>query len=268
LTVTPDRVRELARTPEGSRAVQQSLEQACSDCERREIALQFRGNVSTAVRCPHANFVLQKCVSALRSQDAQFIIDELTNKEDLFNLARHKFGCRLLQRLLEHCRGDQISGLGDILVSRAMPLCRHSYGNYVIQHLLIYGSDDHKRKLVKVFIKQIDKICADMTSLRVLSTAFDVCDDEQRLALALAVYNSDLLISLANKRRGHQVVKAALDAFPVENMEYGNARTQLLSANEPLCRTRYGRSVLRHCEGEEQSMEGDADCSPSKSDVQ
>merc|ERR1712176_649983 len=102
--------------------------------------------------------------------------------------------------------------------------------------------------------RHTDTICADMTSLRVLSTAFDVCDDEQRLALTMAIYNtSNLLISLANKRRGHQVVKAALDAFPPESTELENARTQLLSANEALLKTRYGRSVLRYCQGE-QSM--------------
>merc|ERR1712046_259388 len=140
--VTPELVRELAFHPEGTRAVQRALEDARSDDERRTLALQFKGYVWTAVMCPHANYALQKCVATLRPQDAQFIIDELSRRKDLCNLARHKFGCRVLQRLFEHCRSDQVQHLGDILLSECIQLSRHCYGNYVMQQVLTHGSDE------------------------------------------------------------------------------------------------------------------------------
>ena len=50
--------------------------------------------------------------------------------------ARHKYGCRVLQRLLEHARHDQLNGLVDALLAKAIPLSRHYFATYVMQHIL------------------------------------------------------------------------------------------------------------------------------------
>merc|ERR1711879_636110 len=213
---------------------------------------QFKGHICEAARCAHANYVLQKCVASLRSQDAQFIVDELTCRKEVCKLARHSFGCRLLQRLMEYCRADQVQHLGDALLSDAIGLCRHMYGNYVMQHLLIYGSDAHRHKFVSLLARHVHSVTADMTSLVVLNTAFEICDVEQCLTLAQAICNSPrgLLVATAQRRRGHQLVKLVLEALQPGSPELDNARAQLLSAKATLSATRYGRSVLRCCEKE------------------
>lgn len=266
VTVTPETVWELARRPEGSRAVQEALEQARDDDERLQLAMQFKGHICEAARCSHANYVLQKCVASLRSQDAQFIVDELTCRKEVCKLARHSFGCRLLQRLLEYCRADQVQHLGDALLSDAVGLCRHIYGNYVMQHLLIYGSDAHRSKFVSLLARHVHSVTADMTSLVVLNTAFENCNGEQCLTLAWEICKSPrgLLVASAQKRRGHQLVKLVLETLTPGSAELMNARAQLLSAEATLSATRYGRSVLRCCL-QVTSEVNDDDGSPSSS---
>merc|ERR1719247_1621296 len=88
----------LAREKEGCRLVQEALENATGDADRVALASEMRGRVWEALRCPNANFVLQKCIGVLRPQASQFIIDELRDKGSS-KAARHRFGCRVLQRL-------------------------------------------------------------------------------------------------------------------------------------------------------------------------
>merc|ERR1712187_33669 len=192
--------------------------------------------------------------------------DELKSRKEVCKLARHSFGCRLLQRLFEYCRADQGQHLGDALLSDAIGLCRHMYGNYVMQHLLIYGSEVHRSKFVSLLARHIHNVIADMTSLVVLNTALENCNGEQCLTLARAICKSPrgLLVASAQRRRGHQLVKLVLETLTPGSAELMNARAQLLSAEAILSATRYGRSVLRCCQ-QETSEVNDDDGSPSSS---
>merc|ERR1711976_979399 len=92
---------------------------------------------------------------------------------------------------------------------------------------------------------------SDMKSLAVLSIAFEVCDKEPRLILGRAICDSrGLLVKIAQKRRGHQVARFALEALPPCSTELENAYAQLLSARDTLANTRYGRSVVKFCDRE------------------
>merc|ERR1712107_368698 len=261
VVVTPELVRDLASHPEGTRAVQRALDEARSDDERRELALQFKGHVWSAAVCPYANYALQKVIATLRPSDVQFIIDELSCRSDLCLLARHKFGCRVLQRLFEHCRADQVHHLGDILLTECIQLCRHSYGNYVMQQLT-HGSDEHHTKLASLLARQIKSVASNISSLGVLSLALEVCDAEQRLNLGRIICDSKgLLVKLAQQRHGHRVALSALEAFLSDSTEHEKAYAQLQSARDTLSNTRYGRRVLSLCERDSAQLD-DEDVSP------
>ena len=98
MTSLVGRVWELSQDSKGCRDVQLALEQAGEDL-RRLIVAEVAGHVLDAMRCPHANHVLQKCITSsrpateghrlsdcnhyasqfvrLRPADCQFIIDEI-----------------------------------------------------------------------------------------------------------------------------------------------------------------------------------------------
>ncbi len=75
------------RNAEWSRMVQRALEDAKGDAERAALAEGLRGDVCTAMRCPHANYVVQKFVTIMPPQSLLFVRDEI--RTDLRSSERH-----------------------------------------------------------------------------------------------------------------------------------------------------------------------------------
>ena len=63
-------------------------------------------------------------------------------KGNVGQLSIHPYGCRVVQRVLEHCTisavKDNIRGQ---ILHTTLPLATDQYGNYVIQHMLEYGPE-------------------------------------------------------------------------------------------------------------------------------
>merc|ERR1712187_886710 len=149
-----------------------------------------------------------------------------------------------------HCRNDQLHYLGTVLLSETMALCRHIYGNYVMQHLLTYGTAEQRSRFVNEFARNVLS-GTDMVSLGVLNTAFEACDAEQCLILARAICSTrGILVPFVQRRRGHQTVKSVLHALPAGSADLEAARAELLAAKGHLSKSRYGRCVLRLCQQE------------------
>ena len=72
------------------------------------------------------------------------IIDEVTT--NMKELAKHPYGCRVVQRLIEHSVGEQKVRVLDCVFEGDMTneLITHEYGNYVIQRALTYGRPQGK----------------------------------------------------------------------------------------------------------------------------
>lgn len=56
-------------------------------------------------------------------------------------LSSHPFGCRIIQRILEHCSDDgRKAVVMEEILKAAAQLAQDQYGNYVIQHVLERGT--------------------------------------------------------------------------------------------------------------------------------
>lgn len=164
----------------GCKRVQQALDDAATDDERITLASALRTHVLEASRCPNANHVLQKCIEKLRPLDSQFILDEILNvgPNAAASVAKHQFGCRILQRLLEHCPAGQVQGLVDELLRDAVLLAMHRYGNYVLSAVLEHGSALCKLKLTMLLAKDASSIVANKYGYDVLSKALENADPQ------------------------------------------------------------------------------------------
>lgn len=63
-------------------------------------------------------------------------------------MSTHPYGCRVIQRILEHCTKEQIVPILEELHQAIERLVQDQYGNYVVQHVLEHGSLDDKSKIV------------------------------------------------------------------------------------------------------------------------
>ena len=68
----------------------------------------------------------------------------------MYALSTHPYGCRVIQRILEHCTIDQTSPILGELHEHTERLIQDQYGNYVIQHVLEHGSPDDKSSIVNM----------------------------------------------------------------------------------------------------------------------
>merc|ERR1712187_976650 len=69
---------------------------------------------------PHGNHVLSKLVEVMPSATLGPIIEQLHGTA--VQVAKHRYGCRVLERLIEHCSETQLSVLMEEVVAESEPL--------------------------------------------------------------------------------------------------------------------------------------------------
>lgn len=236
---------KLSQTATGCRKVQAEFENGLN-CARVAIASELRGHVWKSVESPHANFVLALCIEKLTPDASQFIVDELKSwKGAPAYLARHKFGCRIFERLLEHCP-MQVKGMIDELLineSIARTLCMDSFGNYMMQHIFEHGYEDQKRALAELLSTCASNLCDNENAIAVIAKALECAPFQERQVLARVLLRDERqFVKLALRRFGNVAVQAILKMSGQE----GRTLQQFVRDHEKQLKTcRHGRAVLK-----------------------
>jgi len=194
-------VRICAMDRHGCRVLQHVLELA-TDKQQTEIACELHGHVCEAIESQHANHVLQKCVEMMRPPATAFILSELTANKSPSTIAQHEFGCRVLQRVIEHFSPKQLETcLGEVLNNSAY-LCKHKYGNFVMQHILEHGNQG-QRGVIIVALKQnllnLQQPRVDQHTCNVLDKALTYGPIEDQRELAGAILTKEGLLACIAK---------------------------------------------------------------------
>lgn len=260
----------LACDPDGCREVQKEFEGPGGDAKRVALASELHGHVWEAVRCPHANHVIQKCIVAMKPQASQFIIDELVSglgtSGGASQAARHRYGCRIVERLVEHCSSSQVSGLIEDLVNDVVVLSKHPYGNYVMQHLLEHGPIDQRRKMVMVLAQNANAVGSDCYARAVVSKALNHAAREEQVSLAQALLREPgLIATMARTRHGHVAAKFVLQHL--DGPDRDEARRQLFADLAVLRASRYGRFVAACLDHTMEQDTEETDISPIAGDL-
>lgn len=222
---------------DSSRALQLALESA-STKDAVALAYGLRGYVQELIASRHGNYVLQKVVEVVPASVFSFIAEELLYIGA--SVARHRFGCRILCRLLEHLN-EQTCTLVDEVLKDAEALCRHHFGNYVIQHVLEFGTAEQKHKVACALRSSMPNNARNKNASRVIEKALAHCCEEDRVAMVDALLaERNGLPNLAEHQFGSFVVQAAM-RLPKEQS------SQVVALLRPcvtrLKGTRYGRRV-------------------------
>eukprot|EP00931_Biecheleriopsis_adriatica_P059535 TRINITY_DN35632_c0_g1_i1.p1 TRINITY_DN35632_c0_g1~~TRINITY_DN35632_c0_g1_i1.p1 ORF type:complete len:345 (+),score=74.45 TRINITY_DN35632_c0_g1_i1:50-1084(+) len=239
------RVWPLAQRQKGCRAVQDAIDICKTDQQRKTIADELKGHIWEAVRCPHANFVVQKLIVTLSPSASQFIIDEILARgaRGVAQVSRHKFGCRIMQRLLEHCRHQQLTDVFDMLVQEALYMALHPFGNYVVQQLLEHGTNKHRSLVCHQLQQKAFDLGSDANGSAVLAKAMLYAPQEDAAAVARALTKEPgLLAAMARTRHGHVAVEQVMQLL--HNGDLDRAVEEISREESLLWASRYGRLVL------------------------
>jgi len=203
------RVLRLSLDRSGCRAVQAAL-QAANNAEAMALVDEIRGHVRKAIKSAHGNYVIQKIVEALPTSLSSFVADELVGVGA--NVARDRYGCRIICRLLEHSACDRSTEvLMDEVLEDVLELCRHSYGHHVVLTMLEHGTLSQRSRIASGLRGGLLRSARNRFASRVLEQTFIFCSVQDKHAIASDLVSSpDTVQVLAEHQCGCFVVRAIL----------------------------------------------------------
>lgn len=164
----------------------------------------------------------------------------MEDPEEVCDLARHQYGCRILQRLFENCQAEQMEQIVHVLLKEASTLVCHSYGTYVMQQIFDFGTETQRRKLCDVLLAaRSNHLCNDEHATQVLQKALQHAPQQVQLAESLV----QQLPQMAKGRHSHQTVITAMQLLPEKESE--RAIGLLSQKINKLWASRYGRLVVK-----------------------
>jgi pumilio RNA-binding family len=151
----------------GCRVVQKAIEML-TEVDMFRLLKEFHHNVLSCIYDQNGNHVIQKCIEVVSTrarksaaqgdenhaaslkEHIEFILnDVLVNAA---SLSCHPYGCRVLQRILEHCDQETKQAiLGEVKTSHRR-LLDDQYGNYVIQHVLQFGRTSDRDSILRIVV--------------------------------------------------------------------------------------------------------------------
>merc|ERR1711871_286546 len=174
----------LAMQMYGCRVIQKALEYVGTP---RLIALvaEFDGQqVLSCVYDQNGNHVIQKCIEIVsrtaRAASSQELSDYLSSRIQFIitafqgqvkELSKHPYGCRVVQRILEHCTNGQKASVLEELRKCCADLVQDQYGNYVIQHVMQHGWDPDR----VILIREVQSHLLDFSQHKFASNVVEKC---------------------------------------------------------------------------------------------
>jgi len=236
----------LSQDPIGCRRVQEALEAAPSDEAREILVAELHGHVAKAMRCPHANHVLQKCIALLRPETLQFIVDEINARDGLaVQAAKHRYACRIVQKLLNKCPASQTAALVEALLRDTEVLACHTIGHYTVQQVLELGTEDQRYRLIRAVERNMSRIGPSSAGGAVVCAALTYAAAEDKIWIARAVLqDAEVLLSLATRREGSSAALLVLQTL--QDREQERACEVLLEHLGKLRSSKHGRVVAEH----------------------
>lgn len=140
-----EQLQTMCATKQGSLLAQSALALATSS-QLEALAASLDCFLIDACKSRHGHHVVQKFVSAAGGgEQTQCIVEALRGRA--VALARDRFGCRIVQHLIEVCPAEQVSALIDEMMIDAARLCRHPFANYVMQSVIKAGTPDRRAQM-------------------------------------------------------------------------------------------------------------------------
>lgn len=240
-----DQIRHLTFEPAGCRVVQLAIE-VLDQKDSAELLKELRGHVRRAIASPHGNYVIQKIVEVMPCSDASFVAEELRGYGA--ETARHRFGCRVLCRLLEHSSSNPagVDVLKEVLME-AEVLCRDNFGHHVMESVVEHGTAAQKQRVVEALVKQLYLNVGDRNASYVIEAALQHGSPQDQQSLAFALLNHQGGVeALAMNQFGFHIVKTLL-RLPGDASKL--ALNIVQSASQRLQVSKYGARVLECAQG-------------------
>lgn len=232
-----DRTVECSKLKHSCRIVQEALLQA-KGAEKGEFLQRIVRGFNDLVKCPNGNHVVQK-LPEVQAADALAPLINCFRGQEL-QIARDRYGCRVWERLIEHCH-DDIEDIVKELLPASEALCRHQFGNFVISSLLEHRVSAHAM-ILQQMRESLPLLVMHRTSSHVVQKAFQHCDVASQVDLVnmlLQAPTPNSIVDIACHKAGSYVIQELSELAnknePNLRFVLGQVRRRLEQANIQSC---------------------------------
>eukprot|EP00435_Cladocopium_sp_Y103_P062596 s1261_g24.t1 len=208
----------LALSKGGTVIVQKAFDVA----ERKQCSLLLDELAPKAIELyesPHGNWCLCKAVMVLPAKWMSKIVEKLQERS-FEEVSKHKFGCRLMERLIEHLEPSQTAVIAEEIIPKADALSKHQYGNFVVQHLYEHAPNQRDKILSKI-LGQVPSMATHRTASHVVQRALTYSDERGQAMIVQAwwdggsnrVRHQDHLGALLHGQGENSLVKVATGRY-------------------------------------------------------
>lgn len=138
-------------------------------------------DIARTIRDQHGNHVVQKVIELVPRQHLDFIMKAFKGHVTAF--ASHTFGCRVVQRMLEHGTEDDKAQIMAELHHSFSLLITDQFGNYVAQHVIQNGNRKDQARVIQLVISQLLTLSKHKFASNVVEKCIEFGTDEQRSAI-------------------------------------------------------------------------------------
>ncbi|XP_054780979.1 pumilio homolog 5-like isoform X2 [Prosopis cineraria] len=196
----------------GCRVIQKALEVIELD-QKTLLVQELDGHVMRCVHDQNGNHVIQKCIECIPVGKIHFIISAFQGQVPALSV--HPYGCRVIQRILEHCSDEQcIQFIVDEIMESACVLSQDQYGNYVTQHVLKRGKNE-RGQIIRKLAGSIVQLSHHKYASNVIEKCLEHGDATEREAMIAEIIGQPgedhNLLTMMKDQFGNYVIQKLLD---------------------------------------------------------
>ncbi|KAF8392794.1 hypothetical protein HHK36_021031 [Tetracentron sinense] len=179
--------------------------------QKSQLVHELDGQVMTCVYDQNGNHVIQKCIECVSTEKIGFIISAFCGQ--VATLSTHPYGCRVIQRVLEHCTDElQSRCIVDEILESACALAQDQYGNYVTQHVLERGKPHERSQIIGKLTGKIVQMSQHKFASNVIEKCLEHGDTAERELMIEEIVgqtegNDNLLIMMKDQFANYVVQK-------------------------------------------------------------
>ena len=199
----------IALNQHGTRALQKMVEYVSTTEQIEIIVFALKDRVVELVQDLNGNHVIQKCLNKLGPENSQFIFDAVGRHCVIVGTHRH--GCCVLQRCIDHAKGDQRSRLISAITSNAFSLVQDPFGNYVVQYILDLDEPMFTKPLCLSFAGNIPSLSKQKFSSNVIEKCLRTADIDSKRMMIEEMLHANEIERMLRDSFANYVVQTAMD---------------------------------------------------------
>lgn len=159
--------------------------------QQAQLVKELEKHVLPCVKDQNGNHVIQKAIERVPAEHIQFIINAFTGQVQA--LATHPYGCRVIQRMLEHCEEPTRIAVLQELHACTTSLIVDQFGNYVTQHVIEHGREEDRAQVISLVTAQLVNFSRHKFASNVVekSIQFGTTEQRQKIVATLTAVNDE-----------------------------------------------------------------------------